>query len=385
MMKHIKSVVSLFAICAAVAILLALTNYFTAPIIADYENQKANEALIEVLPEAKSFETVEFKDLPETVKEVYKADNGGYVFKLVTVGYGTDFVIMCGVNPDGTVSKALCLSSNETLEKEKTYGENFKGLSANEVGSVDIITGATKTTKAYRDAVKDALNSFIKLTGGNADFRTEEEILAENLNTALPAANGEFDIAYFVLALSDFDCVYSAKNGSGYVFVKGDAFTGVDKDGKILGEAPAETKTAIENTLSTIANDSLDLSTYEDLPSAVTNAAKHSDGSYSLILKGAGYGITGDKYTASGKYILIFLNIDSNGKIVECKTLFQAESGGFGSVCGEESFYSQFNGKTESDYTQIDAISNATITTNGYLKAIQRAFEAIKILEGGAE
>jgi electron transport complex protein RnfG len=172
MMKHIKSVVSLFAICAAVAILLALTNYFTAPIIADYENQKANEALIEVLPEAKSFETVEFKDLPETVKEVYKADNGGYVFKLVTVGYGTDFVIMCGVNPDGTVSKALCLSSNETLEKEKTYGENFKGLSANEVGSVDIITGATKTTKAYRDAVKDALNSFIKLTGGNADFRT---------------------------------------------------------------------------------------------------------------------------------------------------------------------------------------------------------------------
>ena len=35
-------------------------------------------------------------------------------------------VIMCGVSKDGVVTGALCLSSNETLGKEKTYGENFK-------------------------------------------------------------------------------------------------------------------------------------------------------------------------------------------------------------------------------------------------------------------
>lgn len=166
MKKHLKSVISLFAICSAIAILLALTNYFTAPIIAEYENKKANEALIEVLPEAENFEKLDINGLPDTVSEAYKADNGGYVFKLVTVGYGTDFIIMCGVNPDGTVSKALCLSSNETLEKEKTYGENFAGLDANGVAAVDTISGATKTTSAYRDAVKAALDSFAKLKGG---------------------------------------------------------------------------------------------------------------------------------------------------------------------------------------------------------------------------
>ncbi len=166
MKKHLKSVVSLFAICAAVAILLAITNYFTAPIIADYENKKANAALLEVLPDAKSFEKVDINELSEPVTEAYKADNGGYVFKLVTVGYGPDFVIMCGVNPDGTVSKAICLSSNETLEKEKNYGESFAGLDASGVNSVDTIGGATKTTSAYRDAVKAALDSFAKLKGG---------------------------------------------------------------------------------------------------------------------------------------------------------------------------------------------------------------------------
>ena len=31
----------------------------------------------------------------------------------------------------------------------------------------------------------------------------------------------------------------------------------------------------------------------------------------------------------------------------------------------------------------IDAIAGATITTNGYLKAIERAFECVTIFEGG--
>lgn len=166
MKKHLKSVASLFAICAAIALLLAITNYFTAPIIADYEEKKSNAALLEVLPDAENFEKVDVKDLSETVTEAYKADNGGYVFKLVTIGYGSDFVIMCGINPDGTVSKAICLSSNETLEKEKTYGENFTGLDTDSVDSVDTIAGATKTTKAYKNAVKAALDSFANLKGG---------------------------------------------------------------------------------------------------------------------------------------------------------------------------------------------------------------------------
>ena len=55
-----------------------------------------------------------------------------------------------------------------------------------------------------------------------------------------------------------------------------------------------------------------------------------------------------------------------------------------GDACADISFYSQFNGKTEADYGDIDAISGATITTNGYKTAVSKVFEAIKILKGEA-
>ena len=42
---------------------------------------------------------------PEEVKEAYKADNGGYAFKLSTTGFGGEIVIMCGIGPDGKITK----------------------------------------------------------------------------------------------------------------------------------------------------------------------------------------------------------------------------------------------------------------------------------------
>ena len=54
-----------------------------------------------------------------------------------------------------------------------------------------------------------------------------------------------------------------------------------------------------------------------------------------------------------------------------------------GDACADESFYGQFAGKTEENYTEIDAIGGATMTTDGYKQAISRAFAAVKALNGG--
>ena len=54
-------------------------------------------------------------------------------------------------------------------------------------------------------------------------------------------------------------------------------------------------------------------------------------------------------------------------------------------ACGEEAYYGQFDGKTAETYKDVDAIGGATMTTDGYMKAIERCFEAVKILEGGAK
>jgi len=73
----------------------------------------------------------------------------------------------------------------------------------------------------------------------------------------------------------------------------------------------------------------------------------------------------------------------ADGKILDCLTVSEAETDGLGDACADESFYGQFVGKTEQDYTDIDAISGATMTTDGYKQAIERAFEAVKLLSGG--
>ena len=198
MKKSIRSILVLVCICAVVSVSLALTNYFTAPIIQRMEQQKANAALLEVLPDGESFEQMDIQSftLPSTVSEVYAAKNGGYVIKLNTTGYSTGMVLMCGINPDGTVAGTKLIASTETPTIGGAAAESFAptvvGKDASTIDSVDTVAGATKTTAASRNAVKDALNAYIILGGGSVDLRTEEEILNDNLSAALPAAKEKF-------------------------------------------------------------------------------------------------------------------------------------------------------------------------------------------------
>lgn len=170
MKKSLSSTIALVSICAVMAILLALTNFITAPIIKQNQDAAANKALLEVMPNGTGFEKIEITDdvkLPSTITEVYKEKNGGYVFKLTTAGYDSGFIIMCGVNADGTVSGAVCLEANETLGKEKTYGNEFVGKDMSSVKATDTISGATKTTTAYKNAIVDAFFALKILKGGN--------------------------------------------------------------------------------------------------------------------------------------------------------------------------------------------------------------------------
>ncbi len=391
MKKQIKSIVILVCICLAVTALMAVTNQFTAPIIKENQAAAENAALLEVMPDGESFEKVDLSayTLPATVSEAYKAKNGGYVVKLTTTGYSTGFVILCGVNADGTVSGVVCLESTETLGHEKTFGQNFVGKNADEADKVDTISGATKTTGAYKSAVKDALNTAIILGGGSVDIRTDEEILQDNLSAALPSAEGKFKKHFFVEVVEGVDAIYEAENKTGFVCVIGEQFIGADATGKAVTEcdeaSAAKVSAAIDKIGKTTVTD-IDLSKYAELPSQLISAKKTATENYIIEIKGAGYGIQGgDEYhPASNEYIVIRVSMTKDGKIIDCLTVSQAETKGIGSVCAEESFYGQFDGKTEQNYLDIDAISGATMTTNGYTKAIERAFKTVKILEGGS-
>jgi uncharacterized protein with FMN-binding domain len=342
------------------------------------------------MPEGTGFEGVDISTftLPATVTEVYSEASGGYVFKLTTSGYGQGMVIMCGVDASGTVTGAVCTASSETLGYEKTFGENFKGVNDQSVADVDTISGATKTTAGYKNAIKDALNAFTILNCGSVDLRTEEEILAENLSTALPAGEGSFTPWFMVEELTDISSVYVADNGNGYVFVVGEAFIGVGSDGTVVTEVSEELKGTVTEAYGKIAASqlqSLDLTSYEGIPSQVVGASVTATGNFVLDLKASGYGIRGDKYIASGEYIYIKVSVTPEGRIIACETVSQAESNGFGAACAEPWFYNQFSGKDETTYTEVDAINGSTFTTNGYMTAISKVFDTVKILTGGEQ
>jgi electron transport complex protein RnfG len=389
MKNNIKNLSVFVCICTVITLLLALTNSLTAPIIEKNQNKAANEALLEIMPDGKGFEKLsleEFK-LPSTVTEVHKETSGkGYVITLTTSGYGNEMIIMCGVDSNGIVTGAVCLSSNETLGKEKTYGTNFTGKDSNGVNDVDTIGGATKTTAAYKNAVKDALNAAVILSGGSADIRTEEEILAENLATALPAGEGKFTKLFLVEVIDNVDAVYVADNGSGYVFVYGEAFVGALSDGTVVTQG-VEDPEAVTNAVALINASEvtdIDLSAYPELEKTVVSAKKTATGNYIFEMKGPGYGINGgnDYHPASGEYIIVRVSLTADGKIIDCYTVSEEETDGIGDACADEDFYGQFVGKTENNYTEIDAISGATYTTDGYKKAVERAFNALNVLKG---
>ena len=382
MKKSVQSTLVLVAICAVMAVLLALTNSITAPIIKQNQDAAANEALLVVMPEGEGFEKMDVSSytLPATVTEVYKEANGGYVVTLTTAGYGSGFVIMCGVSADGTVTGAVCLASTETLGYEKTFGESFTGKDAAGVDAVDTISGATKTSSAYKNAIKDALNTAIILGGGSVDLRDPAQILNDNLSAALPAGEGKFTKLFIAEVIEGIDAVYTADNGKGYVFVIGEEFIPVDESGNTDNTT---VKTAYDILVASATED-IDLTAYAETLKYVTSAKKTATGNYIFEVKGPGYGIVGgDEYhPASGEYIIVRVSMTPNGKIIDTFTVSQAESKGIGDACADEKFYGQFDGKTESDYKNIDAISGATLTTNGYLKAIERAFEALNTLKG---
>lgn len=392
MKQSIKNLSVFVCICTVITVLLAITNSFTAPIITQNQNASANKALLQVMPEGQGFEIVDVSSftLPQSVVEVYKETSGkGHVIKLVTAGYGNDMQIMCGVDIGGVVTGAVCISSNETLGKEKTYGENFVNKDAAGVDEVETISGATKTTQAYKNAVKDAQNSAIILAGGSVDIRTEEEILADNLANALGIENKEFVKLFMTDYVEGVSAVYMDYNGGGYVFVSGENFIGVKPDGTLVSEN-VENAAVYSDAVSKIQTENLsdiDISKYPDLEKTVVSAKKTSSGNYVLETKGAGYGIKGgnEYHPASGEYIIVRTCVTPDKKIIDCLTVSEAETDGLGDACADQKFYGQFAGKTFENYTEIDAISGATLTTDGYKQAIQRAFDAVDTFVGGVK
>ena len=108
-----------------------------------------------------------------------------------------------------------------------------------------------------------------------------------------------------------------------------------------------------------------------------------ASGNYVITAKGAGYGIKGEWHT-SGEYMTVKVAISADGKIIDTETVYHSESEDIGGLAlAKPEFTDGFNGKTQSDYTSVENVAEATLTCEGYKNAIKFAFEAYELLKGG--
>ncbi len=175
--------ISLFLICLVVAFLLAGTNELTKEPIAQFQEQKADEAKLQVCPYAVNFDGQEETDVPVELYRGFDESGNlvGYAIPSSHKGYGGEIEIMVGISIDGEITGVNILSINETpgLGMNATK-ENFRNQFLGEVPDggfsaksedaskrkIDALTGATITSEAVSQAVNKAIDVYRSLEGG---------------------------------------------------------------------------------------------------------------------------------------------------------------------------------------------------------------------------
>ena len=298
---------------------------------------------------------------------------------------------MCGIASDGTVVATKLIASAETPPIGGAAAESFAaavaGKTVEDIDGVDTVAGATKTTAAYRAAVKDALNAAIILGGGSVDLRTEEEIFNDNLSAALPAANGEFEKYFFVEVIKGIDAIYLAKNNTGAVCRIGEQLIAVDANGNVLTQCTPADAASVQAAMAAVkatTTTDIDLTQYPDLSKQVVSVKQTATGNYIVEIKAIGYSAQNSYAPADARIpILIRVSLTAEGVVIDTLTLSHAESANIGDICASESYYGQFDGKNESEVGSVDTVAGATKTTEAYKNAILEAFNTVKLLEGG--
>lgn len=176
MIKNILKIgINLMIVSMIGATILALTNCVTAPKIEEVEKEAKKVAMQKVLPTAIQFK--EFKKKQGFFKGL-DADGNlvGYVISCLAVGYGGGFWVMVGVDTEFKIIEISILTHKETpglgdkIEDESFRGQ-FKGKKSEQLeivkmptkDKIQAITGATLSSKAVTEAVKEGLEELKKL------------------------------------------------------------------------------------------------------------------------------------------------------------------------------------------------------------------------------
>ena len=164
-----KSIVVLVVICLLTSAALAVVNHFTAPVSKANAEARAEQARLDAVPDAASFQLVE-TTLPEEVVSAYLAlDEAGspmsYLFTVEGKGFGGTIQVLCVIDAGGRIRccKTMDVSSETTTLGGQTANESYTGQYTGQDASlsgVSAISGATITSTAYEGCVKAAFEAY---------------------------------------------------------------------------------------------------------------------------------------------------------------------------------------------------------------------------------
>ncbi|MFZ3085638.1 MAG: RnfABCDGE type electron transport complex subunit G [Candidatus Hydromicrobium sp.] len=156
-------VVFLAVIVIVSVVLLMVVNSITSPIVKNMQVEEIENTLRSIFPEMSKYE------VDDEVYIIYEdGEKAGYAFMASGSGYGGNIDIMVGLDSGFGIKGVSILSQTETPGvgnriTESSFTDQFKGLSVSDIalksegGKIDAITGATISSRAVVDAVKEKM------------------------------------------------------------------------------------------------------------------------------------------------------------------------------------------------------------------------------------
>lgn len=420
MNDNVKSVVVLTAICLVVAALLAVTNFYTAPVIEANKAAAATGSLAEVIPGATGFEEIELPaDAPATVKSLYKETSGlGYVMLLeASSSYSASpMAITVGFGADSKISGILLTNYQESKEFGADYPATYIGQDS-ALGGVDTVAGVTYSSKAFKEAVTDAFNTLISSGLLAAGEKSEEQLIGEVMPLALPGCvngTGACVVEEIEASGSSVTAAYKAKNSCGYIAVVSgangtlvcgmNAFGEVkcfDLEGNDVTDANADAVAAVQGAFTPVAAENLEANTTTALRAfeegvEVELTPVEATGSYGIVVaafkadlgEDVQYVILTQPYGFGDKLMKMVHVINSDGEIVLFKTselIIDGEYYSAHELTDETAYRAQFVGLTEETYSDdMTLVTGATITSNAVAASHRSAFEVFDNIKEAA-
>lgn len=226
-MKKIKSIITLVLfLVVSIASIYGLNKVFSSKNSGD----EVSSPYAEVFEDGKQFNEIEVKDKVETINKVIEVTDGsspiGYVFDAVSKeGFGGDIHFLVGISNEGIVKGLKVLEQSETdgygsaVETEEfingvkdvnvSTGKISAGEGDKENGQITAISGATVTTNAMLNELKQIVNQLSTLSDKVKAIAEETSYYESKYKDLLPNDLSEYTFEEFKETGKEVEPIYN--------------------------------------------------------------------------------------------------------------------------------------------------------------------------------